>query len=181
MNFCRVIAISSFLCALFALATVGQAQNPQVVANAKKYLDSTHNAKQILMLTHLGATLQSYSYAGKASVQDPQGNQVFGHFALLFDYNWLWNGQGYTRLAFLYDEQGIIYQINIVKTNGTVNSPFELSSRSIQLVGGLFVGAMRGNANEEELRNLEAAVRNADTKSLLIGSIKIGQAAGIRL
>lgn len=181
MNFCRVIAISSVMYGLFALATVSQAQDARLVSNAKKYLDTTHNAKQILMLAHLGADLLDYSYAGETFIKDQQGRKVPEHFALVFDYNWEWNGRGYTRLAFLYDEKGVIYDISVMSTNGVANAPFELSGASIKLVGGIFVEAMRGNAAPEELRKLEAAVRSADTKSLLMHSIRIGQATGIRL
>lgn len=181
MNFCRTLAVTSVLYGLFVLATASQAQDAQLIANAKRYLDTTHNAKQILMLAHLGADLKSYSYAGDTFIKDAQGRKVPGHFALVFDYDWQWNGSGYTRLAFLYDENGVIYDISVMATNGVANAPFELSGASIKLVGGIFIEAMRGNASAEELRKLEAAVKSANTKALLVYSIQIGQATGIRL
>ncbi|UUO05347.1 hypothetical protein M4951_18435 [Blastopirellula sp. J2-11] len=181
MKFFRVLKMSLFVCGLLALAPASQAQDAQVVANAKKYLDSPHNAKQILMLTHLGADLRSFSYVMQANIIDQQGQKMPERFALVYDYDWQWNGAGETRLAFLYNEHGSIYGIRVLATNGRANAPFELSSTSIKLVGGLFVEAMRSSASPEEIRRLETAVRSADTKALLTNSIMIGQAAGIRL
>lgn len=182
MKYVRVLKLSSLVvCGLLVLAASSQAQDRRVVDKAKTYLDTTHNAKQILRLAHMGADLRSYAYAGESVVNDLQGNRKPGHFAHHYDYDWEWNGQGYTRLAFIYDENGVIYDIAIMKTNGVANAPFDLSSASIQLVGGLFIEAMRNSATQEEIRGMEAAIRNANSKALLINSIKIGQATGIRL
>jgi hypothetical protein len=97
-----------------------------------------------------------------------------GHFALVYQYKW--EGDGKTSLAFLCDPRGDIYQVQVLKSNGVANAPFVLSKLSISVVGSGLLQAFNDKISSEQRAQLETIIADADPKALLQVVLQIRQA-----
>jgi hypothetical protein len=168
----------SSLFALFATpARAGDESEQKAVDRAHDFLKSRKRGVDVLSYVHMGAKYGGHIYKETRTVKDGQGNPVKGHFGLVYTFKW--EDDGVTDLAFLCDDAGNVYKLQILSTNAVLNQPFSLSNGAIKVLGNLLIEAYKGQMNEAQKKQLEKLVADADAKALLEWSLKFQQAFGM--
>jgi hypothetical protein len=133
---------------------------------AHLFLKTQERGQDILEYVHLGATYDSHEYL---KTLDLGG----GSFALVYRFNW--QPDGITDIAFLCDERGTLESVRIEASNGEFNSPFALANLTIGIVGNVLLETLAGDLNNDDKRQIQRIIRNADAKSLLEWSLRFQQ------
>ncbi|GAA4420801.1 hypothetical protein [Bremerella cremea] len=168
------------LMVILSAASLCEAQDVLAVGKARQFLDSTSTAKYVMGIVHMGAELRQYECVGSVGVVDSSGAKIPGEFALVYDYVWMANGRGDTRLLFLCDRNGNIEDVQVRSSTGVLQAPYLVSNGTIQVVGQVLLEAFRKEMSPQEQREVESLVRNADSEGLLEMGLGFRQAMGIR-
>jgi len=176
----RSLSATVALFTLLITAGFSEAQTSTAINRAQDYLDSTNNAKHIIGIVHMGADLTGFSYVRRGGVTNHSGESIPGHFYLAYDYEWNSGGYGETRLAFLCDERGTIYEVKNLGSSGVLQAPFLVANGTIKIIGQLLIEAFREEMTNEELKQVQRLVQNSDSKGLLEMGIGLRQAFGTR-
>jgi hypothetical protein len=105
-----------------------------------------------------------------------QGKRVPGHFALVYHFDW--QDDGKTQLGFLCDAKGNVYEVQLVKSNASLNQPFTLANTTLKVLGNLLIEAFKDKMTAAEKKQVQKIVDDADAKAMLEWSLKFQQALG---
>jgi len=145
------------------------------VDRAHAFLNTAPRGRNILSYVHFGSKYQGHSYKATRFVTNG-GKRVAGHFALLYDF--AWEDDGKTQVAFLCDARGTLYEVQVVSTNAVFNQPFLTANATIKVLGGLLVEAFKNKMTAAERQDVQKLVENADAKGMLEWSLKFQQGLG---
>ena len=84
---------------------------------------------------------------------------------------------GVTDLAFLCNERGGIYGVQVTYTNAVLNQPFLLANAAIQILGNLVIDNYKDRMSREQLRLAHEFVDHADSKGLIELTLMLGESA----
>lgn len=147
----------------------------KAVTRADEFLNARARGKDILSYVHFGASYRGHAYKETRFVTR-DGKKVPGHFALIYEYSW--EDDGKTSVAFLCDAGGSIYEVQIVRSNAILNQPFLTANATTKVLGNLLIAAFKKQMTDEQLRKLQKTVDDADAKALLEWSLVFQQALG---
>jgi hypothetical protein len=147
----------------------------QAVRRAKAFLDSADNGRYVLSFVHMGASYDGHTYSSTRTVTR-NGETVAGHFALVYDYSW--QDDGKTQIAFLCDEQGDVYRVQIMRTNAKFSQPFAVAKLSIDLLGNALLEAFKEKMSETDRAQLQTLIRDSNPQAILELGLKLRQAFG---
>jgi hypothetical protein len=151
------------------------APSRSAVSRAKKFFDCADNARYVLGFVHMGASYDGSTYAGVRPVVR-NGETVSGQFAVVYDY--AWQSDGKTRIAFLCNEQGDVYRVQILYTNATLQHPFAVAKLSIDVLGTAILEAFKNKMNETDRAQLQTLIKDSDPQAILELGLKLRQAFG---
>jgi hypothetical protein len=177
----KIILFGAALAACASLvAPGGQARaddnvSQKAVTRAHEFLNARGRGKDVLSYVHFGATYRGHAYKETRYVTR-DGKTVPGHFALIYEYSW--EDDGKTNLAFLCDAGGSVYEVKVFQSNAIFNQPFLTANATTKLLGNLLIGAFKKQMTEEECRKVQKIVDDADAKALLEWSLAFQQALG---
>ncbi len=171
------------LCALMLASITGAAAqafaydgvDQRAVQRAASYLSIRETGEGILNFVHMGADYHGHTYLRTNNVVDRDGYRVPGHFALVYRFHW--EDDGVTDLAFLCNERGGIYDVQVTYTNAVLNQPFLLANAAIQILGNLVIDNYKDRMSREQLRLAHEFVDHADSKGLLELALMLGESA----
>ena len=146
------------------------------VNRARDFLETERRGKFIMPYLHFGSTYDGHEAKEVVPVKNPAGNIVPGHFALIYEFDW--DGDGWTTVAFFFDEKGTFYELKALKTNAVFNQPFLKANVSIAILGNALLEAFRKDMNAEQLRQAQRFIDNADAKDLLEMALALQQKLG---
>jgi hypothetical protein len=170
--------LKNLVVALALLALMGQSAraadiDKTALMRAHNFLKSEKRGKFIGGFCHLGLTYRSHTYAETRGVKNALGT-VPGHFALIYD---LKMSDGVeTRLAFLCDARGNVYEAQSLKSTGIIQAPYVLANGSIKLVGKGLYEVMKKNMKEGERKSFQGLVDRADARALMVFCLRVQQA-----
>jgi hypothetical protein len=147
----------------------------KAVRHAKGFLDSAETGRYVLSFVHMGAQYDGNDDSGVRTVTR-NGETVTGHFALVYDYSW--EGDGNTQIAFLCDQRGDVYEVQILRTNAVLSQPYAVAKLSIDVLGNALLEAFKDNVSSSDRAQLQTMIRNADPKAILEMGLKLRQAFG---
>ncbi len=145
--------------------------DPASIRRARQFLDRNDVANNISTLfLHTGASFDGHTFQGIGALQDNTEG-----FALLYQFNW--DRDGLTDVAFVCDPSGAISHLQVMKTNARGSPPFALAQ-----IGGQFLsGVVQKLADDddkmspEDKATLKELVANPDVKKLLDFYLRAGQ------
>lgn len=169
---------SLMLSALLALAWLtplapAQSIDQKSIDRAHDFLKSSNRGKGVLSFVHFGAEYKGHTFKETRNVQNKPG-----HFALVYQYNW--ESDGVTKLAFLCDSDGKIYSVQVLSTNAFLQQPYALANTSITVIGNLILEAFRDQMSKEDVQQVRQFVDNPNARGLLEMSLKLQQTFGQR-
>jgi hypothetical protein len=167
LNLCLLTA--SIICASQASAD----DSSTAIQRARSFLESESVARDVLTLVHMGARYDGHELNSMRKVNQT-GNVLYGHFALVYDFRW--EGDGRTQLAFICDPHGHVYGVQVLDSNGVLNAPFALSKLSLDVVGKALMEAFKDQMSSGDRARLQTLISNADPKALLQMLLQIRQA-----
>ena len=109
----------------------------------------------------------------QSPVIDGRGNHVSVHLAL--HYRFFWADDGLTDVAFLCDERGRVYGVEVLASNGEVSRPFQLARVAVQIIGRWAIDRNRGQIDASVLQDVQELIDQADVKRLLEWLLRIEQ------
>ena len=179
----RSPVISAILRIIFALAIVtfgARAQAEDIsdaaVRRADAFLSSTSRGEQILSYVHFGAAYKGHNFLKAERVKDTQGQFIPGRFTLIYEF--AWDKDGITDIAFRCDSRGSVYKVYVTSTNAIVQQPFLFANGTIQALGNLLIGAYKDQMTENQAAQCQKFVDNADAKGMLELSLQLQQGFG---
>jgi hypothetical protein len=170
----RKLATACVILLLAAAGTRAQEVDARAVARARDFLQTGARGKEVCGILQFGCTYNGHHYLKTLGIKDGDGNLIKGYFALVYEFKW--NDDGWTRLAFLCDSRGNVYKTQVVDHNGVLNQPFALADLSIKLIGAILLEAFKGNMTEAERRQAEKLIDDANSKGILEMTLKLRQA-----
>jgi hypothetical protein len=167
---CNLFLLGGFIvCASQARAD----ESSKAIQRARSFLDSESVGRDVLTLVHMGARYDGHEFNSVQKVN--QADEILrGHFALIYDFRW--EGDGLTKLAFICDPRGHVYGVQVLDSNGVINTPFALSKLSLDVVGNGLVEAFKDQMSSQDRARLKALISNADPKAMLEMLLQIRQA-----
>jgi hypothetical protein len=172
----RRLAVAASLVILVVLAPprlrADDEVDPRAVERAWKFLKEERRGRFILGYMHMGTTYAGHKIHDR--VLRVPGRD--GYFKLLATLDW--NDDGTTDAAFLFDRRGNFYQVEVGNSNGVFNRPFAVANLSIQLLGNVLIEAFKDKMTDQDRRQLQQAVDNADSRSLLVVALQLQQSLG---
>ena len=165
------------VCLLIALFVApGQAGDniaQQALNRADAFFRTEKRGQEVLGYVHMGATYRGHQYLRTVLLKDRNGDLIDGEFALV--YRFKWEDDGSTDIAFLCDAKGNIYAVQIMHTNAVLNQPFVLADATIKLLGRALIEANKKNMTDDDRRQVQRLVDEADAKGMLEWSLRFEQ------
>lgn len=158
------LALLAFATASGTQARAESGPSEKAVRRAHEFLKGESTGRYVLGFVHMGARYDGHELVELVGVKR-NGRPVPGHFALVYGYDW--QGDGSTRIAFLCDREGSVYEMQVLDHNGVLNRPFDLAKLSIAVLGEALLEAFREQMTDSDQALLRRIVRDADPKSLL--------------
>lgn len=149
---------------------------PRAIVAADRFLRTEARGKETLSYLHFGADYHGHEYQRTVAVVDGNDREIPGKFALV--YRFYWEKDGITDLAFLCDEAGYVYKVQVMYTNAVLSQPFMLADATIQLLGNALIAANRDKMSPFERKVVQKIVDSADAKALLEWSLSFEQHTG---
>src|SRR5205085_2570118 len=112
----KAVAVVAAVLLLSSAARADDGISQTAVESAKKFFDSTERGKEVLNSVHWLGGYNSHKYAEYVTVNDGYGKTIPGHFAVVYDFKW-WDNTGDTRIAFLCNDKGTFYKLQVMSTN----------------------------------------------------------------
>jgi len=159
------------------LARAADQPSRKSIERAHDFLKTEATGKYVLGFVHMGAQYNGHEIVERRSVSR-KGREVPGHFALVYDFDW--EADGSTQLAFLCDADGDIYDVQVLRTNAFLNSPYDLAKLSIAVLGELILEAFKEKMTAEDRQQLQTFVKNADPESMLELGLRFRQALNLK-
>lgn len=156
------------------MASPARADDDEAVARAHAFLGTAERGTDVLGFLHAGARYRGHQLKAVTSVEDGAGNRVPGHLALVYHYRW--GNDGFTDVAFLWDEDGALYDALVVRTNAILSQPFALARASIALLGAVVLEAFDEHLTAQDRRLLRRLVEAADVRTLMVWNLRFQQA-----
>jgi hypothetical protein len=174
---CLALSMVLGLMALFVSKVhAADAPDQKAVDRAHEFLKTQQRGTDVLSMVHYGAKYRGHTYAETRFVTNAKGERISGHFALVYTYKW--EDDGKTRVAFLCDAKGNVYEVQIVETNAEFQAPFVRANVSIKVIGNLLIETFKNDLKEGQRKELQKFVDDADAKSMLEWSLKLQQTLG---
>ena len=159
------------------VATAFEEPSSKVINRAHEFLKTKSNGEYILSFVHMGAQYRGHDCLGWTEVLR-NGRAVPGHFALVYEFEW--EDDGRTRIAFLCNGDGDVYDVQIQKTNAIINSPYAIAKISISVLGKIILEGFGDKISEVDRNQLESFVKNADPESMLELGLKLRQTFNLK-
>jgi hypothetical protein len=156
-------------------ARAGDDVEQRALDRAHAFLSTARRGTDILSFVHFGAKYKGHAFKEWVSVTQ-DGRKVPGHFALLYEY--AWEDDGLTTVAFLCDASGGVYDVQVVRTNAIFSQPYVLANGTIKVLGNLLIEAFKDNMKPEERQFVQKLIDDADAKGMLVWSLKFQQSLG---
>ena len=153
-------------------ARAGSDIDQQAVDRAHDFLKTEQRGRDVLSYVHFGAKYQGHAYKEMRYVTS-NGKRVPGYFALVYTYDWDNNGQ--SDVAFLCDNKGNVYEVQVVRSSGF---PFVSANLTVKVLGNTLIQAFKDKLTEADKKDLQTIVDNADAKAMLEWSLKFQQSLG---
>jgi len=170
------LLLTAMLLGLTALpARAGDGVEQRALDRAHAFLSTARRGTDILSYVHFGAEYNGHTFKEWVTVTQ-DGRKVPGHFALVYEF--AWEDDGRTTLAFLCDASGGVYDVQVVRTNAVFSQPYVLANGAIKVLGNLLIEAFKDNMKPEERQFVQKLVDEADAKGMLVWSLKFQQALG---
>jgi hypothetical protein len=147
----------------------------RALARARDFLDPAARGRDVLSYVHFGSKYRDHSYKDLRGVTSG-GQRVPGHFALVYTYAWGDNDE--TDVAFLCDGGGRVYEVKTLGTTAILNQPFLAANLTVKLLGNLIIEAFKNQMTEEDRRQVQKMVDDANAKGMLEWSLKFQQGLG---
>jgi hypothetical protein len=148
----------------------------KAVRRSRAFLDSAENGQYVLSFDHMGAQYRGHEYSGTIAVTTQSGTTLAGHFALVYEYSW--EDDGHDKIAFLCDQRGNVYEVQVLKSNGELSRPFVFAKVSIDVLGSALLEAFKDNISKSDRAKLQTMINNSDPKSILELGLKLRQTFG---
>jgi hypothetical protein len=145
----------------------------RAVRRARTFLDTADNGRYVLGFVHMGARYEGNAYSTTLKVTTRSGETLDGHFALVYDYSW--ESDGNTQIAFLCDPRGDIYDVRILRTNAVLSQPYAVAKLSIDLLGNTLLEAFKSDLKESDRAKLQTIIRDCDPEAMLKLGLKLRQ------
>jgi hypothetical protein len=171
--FTASLAISFFaaICPALPLGSV-----PRGVALADRFLRTEARGRETLSYLHFGADYHGHEYLKTVSVVGGDDRPIPGHFALVYRFHW--EDDGITDLAYLCNEAGRVYAVQVMYTNAVWSPPFGWANAAIQVLGNALIEANKNQMSELERKVVQKLVDAANAKALLEWSLQFEQPSG---
>jgi hypothetical protein len=141
---------------------------------AHNFLKAEKQGRFILGYMHFGSTYVRHKYTETRRVSDGKGGTAPGQFALVYSFDW--NDDGTTEVAFKCDRRGNVYGVHVLDSNGIINQPFALANATINVLGKAITEAFKDQLTDEQRKEIEKSIDDADAKTLLEAGMKLQQA-----
>jgi hypothetical protein len=150
-----------------------QAIAPRTVAFADRFLRTEARGRATLNYLHFGGDYHGHEYLRTVSVLGGDDRPIAGYFALVYRFHW--ENDGITDLAYLCNEAGKVYRVQVMYTNAVFSQPFGLANAAIKVLGNALIEAYKNNMSDPERKIVQKLVDSADAKGLLEWSLKFEQ------
>lgn len=154
---------------LLAFAAPSQAQHElsqRAIDRADRFLSTDQRAQATLNFVHFGTDYRRQEYRRTM----PLGQ---GRFALV--YRLYWNDDGFTDIEYSCDPNGAVREAKVDYTNASFNEPFLWAKASIQILGNLIIAAFQDKLTDNDRKQLQKLVDDADPKAMLNWSLQLDQ------
>jgi len=149
---------------------------PEAAGRVANFLSSRDRGQEILMLMHAFTEYRGHELQ-RAMRIDGRSSASDGRFELIYRF-WWQPGDGITDLAFLCDNYGQLYQIEVIYTNARFNRPFAVTSLSLKLIGRELLDRNKDRLQPWQQRMIGWFIDQADAKGLLKFILGVQQAGG---
>jgi hypothetical protein len=156
---------------------VTQDPDQSAVDRTRRFLDTADHGRFVLGYLHFGSTYGGHTYLDTRTVLDQYQSKIPGQFALVYDFRW--QDDGKTQLAFLCDSSGNIFKVQVLSTNAQLNQPFLSANLAIITLGNVLVEAFKDRLSEDEERRIRQAIDQGDAKTLLEAGLFFQQKLGL--
>jgi hypothetical protein len=168
----RVMLALSLLATVACTGTVVDTPISQAaVDRADQFLKTHERGESILGYLHLGADYHGHEYV---KTIDRGG----GSFALVYRFHW--ESDGVTDVEFLCDEQGNVGSLRIEDSNAALSPPFVVANLTIAVLGNAVLNSFKDDMSEEDHRQVQRLIDDADAKRLLEWSLRFQQLNQVR-
>src|SRR5262245_40665420 len=170
----RKLALLLVLC-LIASATARADVNEKYLKAAREFLEREPRVNDMIRVMHMGTAPISGTCNKVLYIVYSKGKSVSGHFSIEMRYKWRGpiTRDGETDVQFSFDENGRLYDLEVVRTNGYAF----LVTPALLEVGKLAVkSAARGGKNEEGIVELANSIKTVRELQLL--KLQLEQATG---
>jgi hypothetical protein len=141
------------------------APDQEVVTRVRRVLDSKAVGSFILSgYLHWGAPYNGHQFVQQAAVTFG-GKVAPKRFGLV--YRFRWDNDGLTDVAFLCDESGLIYAVQVLKTNAGMSKPFFAADAALAVGSFGIAAALDDRLTPEQKQSLIDTARQADAKASL--------------
>jgi hypothetical protein len=170
----RMLAVSLAI-SLFAAVCPAQTQADvsRAVLAADQFLRSEARGRETLNYLHFGADYHGHEYLRTVVVAGGDGRPIPGQFALVYRFHW--ENDGITDLAYLCNEAGRVYAVDVMYTNARWSPPFGWANAAIQVLGNALIEANKNQMSDLERKVVQKLVDAADAKALLEWSLHFEQ------
>lgn len=143
----------------------------KALARADRFLKTAKRGQFIVSICHFGQKYLSHRYDNVTGVLGVKGRP--GHFALAYDFR---ASDGLeTKLLFLCNAKGSVYEVQVRRSNGIVQEPFLVAKASMKLVGELAYEVLKDRLTEADKRVLRKLIDDADARALLAFCLQVQQ------
>jgi len=154
-------------------AQTAQVDTQHAISAADQFLRTEARGRETLGFVHLGADYHGHEYLRTVDVLGGDGRVIPGQFALVYSFHW--ENDGITDVAYLCNESGRVYRVQIMYTNARWSQPFVLANATIKILGNALIERNKNQMNDFERRVVQKLVDSADAKGLLEWSLKFEQ------
>jgi hypothetical protein len=170
--------LAMLIASQFVSRTIAGDINPSAVNRARDFMETSKRGKYIAGYLHFGSSYDGHALIKTCGVTDKAGRTIPGEFALVYQFDW--DGTGWTRMAFFFDARGSFQGVRDLKeNNATFNKPFVKADLTIAILGNAMIELFRKDMTEEQLRQAQQFIDNADSKGLLEMGLGLQQALGL--
>jgi hypothetical protein len=168
--------IALLMLAPFVARVDGGDIDRSAVNRARNFMETQKRGKFISSYLHFGSTYDSHRLKQTVGVTNPAGDTVAGHFALIYEFDW--DGDGWTTVAFFFDEMGTLYEVKALKTNAVFNQPFLKADVAIAVLGSVVLELFKDDMTEAQRRDAKRLIDSANSKVLLELALQLQQRLG---
>jgi hypothetical protein len=154
-------------------AQTAEIDTQRAVSQADRFLRTEARGRETLGFVHFGADYHGHEYLRTVDVPGGDGRAIPGQFALVYRFHW--EKDGITDVAYLCNESGRVYGVQIVDTNAVWSKPFVLANATIKLLGNALLERNKNRMNDFEWRMVQKLVDSANAKGLLEWALKFEQ------